>query len=94
MTYTKQFTGFRTAETFGGATFHVAEGMPNPWNVLPYLAVLAQIAFVTDASVRWRHKGRRLACLCLSEGAVVFFFLCGGLQAALVETRYSSIHPT
>ena len=84
MTY-KAVTGFRTAETFGGATFHVAEGVPNPWNVLPYLAVLAQIAFVTDASVRWRHKGGGWRPV-LVGGAVVFFFLCGGLQAALVET--------
>jgi two-component system sensor kinase FixL len=84
MTY-QAVTGFRIVETFGGVTFHVAEGVSNPWNVFPYLAVLAQIAFVTDASVRWRHHGGGWRPV-LVGGAVVFFFLCGGLQAALVET--------
>jgi len=84
MTY-QTLTGFRTAETFGGVSFYVAEGMPNPWNVFPYLAVLAQIAFVADASVRLRRStGDRRAMLV--GGAIVLFFLGGGLQAALVET--------
>ena len=83
MTY-QAFIGFRTVETFGGATFHVAEGVPNPWNVFPYLAVLAQIAFVADASVRLRRStGDRRAMLV--GGAIVLFFLGGGLQAALVD---------
>ena len=83
MTY-QAFIGFRTVETFGGATFHVAEGMPNPWNVFPYLAVLAQIVFVADASLRLRRLdgGRRAV---LVGGAVVLFLLGGGLQAALVD---------
>ncbi len=84
MTY-QTLTGFRTVETFGGISFHVAEGVSNPWNVFPYLAVLAQIAFVADASVRlWRSTGDRRAMVV--GGAIVFFFLVGGLQAALVET--------
>ncbi|MBS1212190.1 MAG: multi-sensor signal transduction histidine kinase [Proteobacteria bacterium] len=83
MTY-QAFTGFRTVETFGGATFQVAEGVPNPWNVFPYLAVLAQIVFVADASLRLRRigGGRRAV---LVGGAIVLFFLGGGLQAALVD---------
>lgn len=83
MTY-QAFIGFRTVETFGGATFHVAEGVPNPWNVFPYLAVLAQIVFVADASLRLRRLdgGRRAV---LVGGAVVLFLLGGGLQAALVD---------
>jgi two-component system sensor kinase FixL len=58
--------------------------MPNPWNVFPYLAVLAQIVFVADASLRLRRLdgGRRAV---LVGGAVVLFFLGGGLQAALVD---------
>ena len=84
MTY-QTLSGFRTVETFGGVRFHVAEGVSNPWNVFPYLAVLAQIAFVADASVRlWRSTGDRRAMVV--GGAIVFFFLVGGLQAALVET--------
>jgi two-component system sensor kinase FixL len=83
MTY-QAFIGFRTVETSGGATFHVAEGVPNPWNVFPYLAVLAQIVFVADASLRLRRLdgGRRAV---LVGGAVVLFLLGGGLQAALVD---------
>ena len=84
MTY-DQVTGFRTVETFGGATFHVAEGVPNPWNVLPYLAVLTLIVFVTDASIRlWRRGGRRRALIV--GGAVVFFLAAAGGHSALVET--------
>jgi hypothetical protein len=46
MTY-QSFTGFREVEAFGGASFHVAEGVVNPWNIFPYLAL---IVFVVDAS--------------------------------------------
>ena len=84
MTY-QQIIGFRTVETFGGVSFYAAEGVPNPWNIFPYLAVLAQIAFVVDASVRWRRNGGDRRAVVVG-GAVVFFFLSGGLQAALVET--------
>jgi PAS domain S-box-containing protein len=84
MTYEK-VTGFRTVTTFGGVTFNVAEGVPNPWNVLPYLAVLALIVFVGDASVRlWRRGGRRRAAVV--GGAVVFFLIAAGGHSALVET--------
>ena len=83
MTYQK-VTGYITVETFGGATFTLAEGVPNPWNILPYLAVLVLIVYVADASVRlWRRGGRRRAAVV--GGAVVFFFLTGGVHAALVE---------
>jgi PAS domain S-box-containing protein len=83
MTYT-QVTGFRTVETFGGVTFNVAEGVPNPWNALPYLAVVALIVFVADASVRlWRRGGRRRASVV--GGAVVFFLVAAGGHSALVE---------
>jgi len=77
-------TGFKTVETFGGATFNVAEGVPNPWNVLPYLAVLMLIVFVVDASVRlWRRGGRRRAAVI--GGALVFFLMAAGGHSALVE---------
>ncbi len=83
MTYEK-VTGFRTVTTFGGVTFNVAEGVPNPWNALPYLAVLALIVFVGDASVRlWRRGGHRRAAVV--GGAVVFFLIAAGGHSALVE---------
>ncbi len=78
-------TGLRTMETFGGATFAVIEGVPNPWNVFPYLAVLALIVFVADASVRlWRRGGRRRALVV--GGSVVVFLLIGGVYSALWDT--------
>jgi two-component system sensor kinase FixL len=84
MTY-RMVTGFRTVETFGGAVFSVAEGVPNPWNVLPYAAVLTLIVFVTDASVRvWRRGEHRRAAVI--GGAIVFFFLAAGAHSAMVET--------
>jgi PAS domain S-box-containing protein len=84
MTY-RMVTGFRTVETFGGAAFSLAEGVPNPWNVFPYLAVLMLIVFVVDASVRsWRRGERRRAAVI--GGAVVFFFLLAGAHSAMVET--------
>ena len=83
MTY-QAFTGFRTVETFSGATFYLAEGVPNPWNVFPYFAVLTLIVFVADASIRlWHLGGGRRAVLV--GGAIVLFLLAGGLQAALVD---------
>ena len=83
MTY-QRFIGFRTVETFGGATFHVAEGVPNPWNVFPYLAVLALIVFVADASVRlWRQGGCRRAVVV--GGSIAFFLLVAGTQSALID---------
>ncbi len=84
MTYEK-ILGFRTVETFGGASFYFAEGVSNPWNVFPYLAVLALIVFVADASARlWRDGARRRAAVI--GGAIVLFFVVGGGQSALVET--------
>ena len=83
MTY-EAFIGFRTVETFGGATFNVAEGVPNPWNVFPYFAVLTLIVFVADASIRLWHLGGGKRAV-LVGGAIVVFLLAGGLQAALVD---------
>lgn len=86
MTY-QRITGFRTVETFGGASITVAEGVPTLCNVFPYLAVIILIVFVVDASVKlWRHGGSRqeavLGCI------VAAFFLVAGGQAALVETGF------
>jgi two-component system sensor kinase FixL len=83
MTY-QTITGLRTVETFGGATFNVLEGVPNPWNAFAYLGALALIVFVVDASVRlWRRGGRRRALIV--GGSVTFFTLTAGLHSALVD---------
>jgi len=83
MTY-QRFIGFRTVETFGGASFRVAEGVSNPWNLFPYLAVLALILFVVDASLRLRCRGGR-GRTALVGVAVAVFLAVGGLQSALIE---------
>jgi two-component system, LuxR family, sensor kinase FixL len=84
MTYQK-ITGLRTVETFGGATFNVVEGVPNPWNTFAYLGVLLLLVFVVDASVRlWRRGGRRRAAVV--GGGVTFFLLAAGVHTGLVET--------
>jgi two-component system sensor kinase FixL len=84
MTY-QTVTTFRTVETLGGATFNVAEGVPNLWNVFPYLAALTLIVFAVDASVRLlRSGGRRRAAFV--GGATALFLLVAGVQSALVET--------
>ena len=59
-----KITGIRTIETYGGATFNVVAGVPNPWNALAYLGDLMFVAFVVDASVRlWRRGSRRRAAV-------------------------------
>ena len=84
MTY-QSITGLRTVETFGGATFNVVEGVPNPWNVIPYLAGLVLLVFVADASLRlWRRGGRRRALVV--GGSVTLFTLTAGMHSALVDT--------
>jgi PAS domain-containing protein len=80
-----EITGLRTVQTFGGATFNVIEGVPNPWNAFAYLAALMFLVFVADASVRlWRHGGRRRAAVV--GGSVTFFLLAAFVNSALVET--------
>jgi two-component system sensor kinase FixL len=77
-------TGLRTVETFGGATFHVVEGVPNPWNAFAYLSALALVVFVVDASVRlWRRGGRRRALVV--GGSVTLFMLTACAHSLLVE---------
>ncbi|MDH5245475.1 MAG: PAS domain-containing protein [Betaproteobacteria bacterium] len=79
-----EITGIRTVETFGGASFAVAEGTRNPWVAAYYLGVLLIAVFVADASVAlWRRGGRRRAALV--GGTITFFILTGGVQAWLVD---------
>jgi two-component system, LuxR family, sensor kinase FixL len=88
MTY-QSITGLRTVETFGGVTFNVIEGVPNPWEAFAYLSALALAVFVVDASVRlWRRGGRRRAIVI--GGSVTFFTLVGSVHSALVEANIVS----
>jgi two-component system, LuxR family, sensor kinase FixL len=83
LTYLK-ITGIRTVETFRGATFNVAEGVPNPWNALLYVAVLMMLAFVVDASVRlWRRGDRKRAAIV--GGSITFFYVAAGVHTSLVD---------
>jgi two-component system, LuxR family, sensor kinase FixL len=83
MTYIP-ITGLRTVETFGGASFHVIEGVPNPWNAFVYLAALALVIFVVDASIRlWRRGGRRRALVI--GGSVALFTVTSTVHSAFVE---------
>lgn len=81
----REITDLRTVRTFGGATFQVIDGVPNPWNALAYVGVLLFIVFVVDASVRlWRRGARRRAAIV--GGSVTFFLLVGGVHTGLMET--------
>jgi len=80
-----QITGIKKLQTFGGATYTVAEGVKDPWNAVFYVGVLLLVVFVADASVTlWRQGDRRRAGVL--GGAITFFVLVGGAQAALVDT--------
>ncbi len=79
-----QITAVRTVETFGGATYTVAEGIRNPWHAVFYMGVLLLVVFVADASVTlWRRGARRRAVRV--GGSITFFLLVAGVQAALVD---------
>ncbi len=79
-----QITGLRTMTTFGGATYHVAEGVPNPWNALAYIAVLLILIFAIGASVRLWRRGARSRAVFVG-GGLVFFLLAGGIHSGLIE---------
>ena len=77
-------TGFRTVQTFGGATFTVADGVPNPWNLLTYVYCLLLLSFVIDASVRlWRRGDRRRAGVV--GGGFTFFLVAAVGHSALID---------
>jgi signal transduction histidine kinase len=79
-----QITGIRTVQTFGGASYQVAVGQPNPWNVVGYLAVLMLIVFVVDASVRLARRGELRRAVVIG-GSVSMWGLIAGTQSALIE---------
>ena len=86
LTYLR-ITGIKTIETFGGATYTVAEGVPNPWNAIPYLATLMLLVFVVDASARlWRRGDRRRAAVV--GGSATAVILAAGVHSALVDSGW------
>jgi len=77
-------TNLRIVPTYGGASFRVAEGVPNPWGLLAYVGAFLMMAFVADSSVRlWRRGGRRRAIVV--GGSLVFFIVTATVQSALIE---------
>ena len=79
-----QITSIRKMPTFGGATYTVADGVESPWNSIFYVGVFLLLVFVVDASITlWRRGSHRRAAVI--GGAITFFVLAGGAQAALVD---------
>ena len=77
-------TAIRTVDTFGGASYAVAEGTRDPLVVVYYLGVLMIAAFVADAAVTlWRQGRKRRAALV--GGTITFFILAAGVQTSLVD---------
>jgi PAS domain S-box-containing protein len=75
----------RTVETFGGATYTVADGARNPLLGVFYLGVLLILVFVADASVTlWRQGTRRRAAVV--GGTITLFVLGAGALGTLVDT--------
>jgi PAS domain S-box-containing protein len=79
-----KMTGVRTIETFGGASYRVAEGVPNPLNALTYLGVFMLLVFVVDASVRLARRGERRRAVVIG-GSVAFWVFAAGAHSALIE---------
>ncbi len=77
-------TGLKTLQTYGGATYQVAEGVPNPWNVLAYIGVLLMLGFAVDASRGlWRTGLRRRTIIV--GASLVFFIVAAGIHSGLIE---------
>ena len=85
-----QFTGLRTVTSWGGATFHVADGVPNPWTSIFYVGLLLVLVFVAQASVSvWRRGDRRRAAVV--GGSIIFFWVASSVQGALTEFALAKI---
>lgn len=79
-----QLTKVTTHQALGGASFPVADGVRNPWNLVFYLGVLLLLVFVLDASLTlWRRGARRREAIV--GGAIVFFVLVAGIHSGLVD---------
>ena len=81
----QRITDLRSVETYGGASFAVAEGVPSPWVMVSESAELLLLIFVVDASIRlWRRGERRRAAVV--GGGITFFVLAMTIHSALVES--------
>src|SRR6185437_2931412 len=79
-----QFTGLRTVTSWGGATFKVADGVPNPWTSIFYVGLSLVLVFVAQASVSvWRRGERRRAAVV--GGSIIFFWVASSVQGAFTE---------
>jgi len=68
---------------FLGESVSVAEGVHNPWMLVPQLSLLLLVIFVTDATITvWRRGERRQALLV--GGSSLLFAFAGSVQAVLV----------
>jgi len=89
MTYLR-IDGFREVETFGGASFFVANGVVNPADAFAYLGTTLLVIFVLDASIRlWRRGGRRRALVV--GGSLAFFIVAGSVESAMVDAGIISL---
>lgn len=79
-----EMTGVRTVETFGGASYRVADGVPNPLNALTYVGLLLLLAFVAQASVRLARRGLRRRAAVVG-GSIALWVLVAGAHSALIE---------
>jgi two-component system, LuxR family, sensor kinase FixL len=80
-----EITNVPLIQTFGGASYHVAEGRPNPWNAFVYVGVVILFVFVVDASVRLARRGNPRRATIIG-GSVGLWMLLTGIHSALVET--------
>jgi two-component system sensor kinase FixL len=78
-------TGIETVQTFGGASYQVAVGEPNPWNVVAYLGTLMLLVFVVDASVRLARRGRPRRAIIIG-GSITLWGLIAGTHSGLIES--------
>ena len=71
---------------FLGDSVAIFKGIPNPWMLLGYAAMVLLIVFVVDASLTaWRRGDRRKALMV--GGSVVLFLILGNIETALIYWR-------
>ena len=84
LTY-RQITSIKAIESFGGVSYRVAVGTPNPWNLVSYLGALVILLFVIDAARRLAIRGNRKRATIVG-GSVALWLLIAFTQSALVDT--------
>jgi two-component system, LuxR family, sensor kinase FixL len=79
-----KINALKTVETLSGATYRVAEGQPNPWNILTYLSPFMLLIFVLDASIGLARRGELRRAVVIG-GSVALWVLAVSVQDALIE---------